>query len=131
MHELNMALDHPFLFVLLLHCLQVEKKWQERKEALDALLEIVSQPKLASGSYGDLLQALKKVVTKDTNVMLVAIAAKCIALLAIGLRKGFSQYVGPVRSSLLFQLMMMVFNLSRIRLDVRWFLSIVPVKFYE
>ena len=77
----------------------MEKKWQDRKEALDALLEIVSQPKLAAGTYGDLLQALKKVVTKDTNVMLVALGAKCVALLAVGLRKGFAQYVGLVRTN--------------------------------
>lgn len=38
------------------------KKWQERKEALDALEQLLnSAPKLENGDYGDLIRALKKV----------------------------------------------------------------------
>jgi len=37
-----------------------------------------------------------QVVGKDTNVMLVALAAKCLAGLAAGLRKKFGQYAGHV-----------------------------------
>lgn len=69
-----------------------EKKWQLRKESLDALLPLVENLKLASGDYGELVRALKKVITKDTNVVLVALAGKCLALLAKGLAKKFQPY---------------------------------------
>lgn len=42
-----------------------------------------------------------QVVGKDTNVMLVALAAKCLTGLAVGLRKKFGQYAGHV-SNILF-----------------------------
>lgn len=38
------------------------KKWQERKEAVDAVEQLVANPKLQTGDYGDLVRALKKVV---------------------------------------------------------------------
>lgn len=37
-----------------------------------------------------------QVVGKDTNVMLVSVAAKCLAGLASGLRKKFGTYAGQV-----------------------------------
>lgn len=37
------------------------KKWQERKEAMEALEQLVANPKLQPGEYGDLVRALKKV----------------------------------------------------------------------
>ncbi|KAF7647512.1 hypothetical protein LDENG_00171230 [Lucifuga dentata] len=70
------------------------KKWQERKEALEALEALAKNPKLEAGDYGDLVRALKKVIGKDSNVMLVALAAKCLAGLASGLRKKFGTYAG-------------------------------------
>uniref|UniRef100_A0A673H3B6 Cytoskeleton-associated protein 5-like n=1 Tax=Sinocyclocheilus rhinocerous TaxID=307959 RepID=A0A673H3B6_9TELE len=70
------------------------KKWQERKEALEAVEALTKNPKLESGDYGDLVRALKKVIGKDANVMLVAMAAKCLAGLATGLRKKFGTYAG-------------------------------------
>ncbi|PKU35108.1 cytoskeleton-associated protein 5 [Limosa lapponica baueri] len=73
------------------------KKWQERKEALEAVEVLVKNPKLESGDYADLVKVLKKVVGKDTNVMLVALAAKCLAGLATGLRKKFGQYAGHIK----------------------------------
>lgn len=69
-----------------------EKKWQIRKESLEALEPLVQNPKLASGDYGELVRALKKVITKDSNVVLVASAGKCLALLAKGLSKKFQPY---------------------------------------
>ncbi|CAJ1057301.1 cytoskeleton-associated protein 5 isoform X2 [Xyrichtys novacula] len=72
------------------------KKWQERKEALEAVEALIKNPKLENGDYGDLVRALKKVVGKDANVMLVTLAAKCLAGLAAGLRKKFGQYAGQV-----------------------------------
>ncbi|XP_059675319.1 cytoskeleton-associated protein 5 isoform X2 [Gavia stellata] len=77
------------------------KKWQERKEALEAVELLVKNPKLESGDYADLVKVLKKVVGKDTNVMLVALAAKCLAGLAAGLRKKFGQYAGHVVPTIL------------------------------
>ncbi|KAG8438277.1 hypothetical protein GDO86_008822 [Hymenochirus boettgeri] len=72
------------------------KKWQERKEALEAVEALVKNPKLEAGDYNDLVRALKKVIGKDTNVMLVALAAKCLTGLATGLRKKFGSYAGHV-----------------------------------
>ena len=68
------------------------KKWQDRKESLEALEPLVQNPKLQSGDYGELIKALKKVITKDTNVVLVALAGKCLAMLAKGLGKKFQPY---------------------------------------
>lgn len=41
--------------------LQEAKKWQERKEALEALEKLASNPKLEGGDYGQLVRALQKV----------------------------------------------------------------------
>lgn len=40
---------------------QEEKKWQERREALEAVQKLAEAPKLEQGDYSDLLRALKKV----------------------------------------------------------------------
>uniref|UniRef100_A0A4W4GDR1 TOG domain-containing protein n=1 Tax=Electrophorus electricus TaxID=8005 RepID=A0A4W4GDR1_ELEEL len=77
------------------------KKWQERKEALEAVEALSKNPKLEAGDYGDLVRALKKVVGKDANVMLVTLAAKCLAGLAAGLRKKFGPYAGQVVPTIL------------------------------
>uniref|UniRef100_A0A3Q2TJF3 Cytoskeleton associated protein 5 n=1 Tax=Fundulus heteroclitus TaxID=8078 RepID=A0A3Q2TJF3_FUNHE len=77
------------------------KKWQERKEALEAVEVLIKNPKLENGDYGDLVRALKKVVGKDANVMLVSLAAKCLAGLASGLRKKFGTYAGQVVPTIL------------------------------
>lgn len=78
-----------------------EKKWQERKESLEALQTLLQNPKLENGDYGDLVRALKKVITKDTNVVLVAMAGKCLALLAKGVGKKFTPYAGSCVSGIL------------------------------
>lgn len=77
------------------------KKWQERKEALEAVEVLVKNPKLEAGDYADLVKALKKVVAKDTNVLLVALAAKCITGLATGLRKKFGTHATHVVPTIL------------------------------
>ncbi|XP_076624650.1 msps cytoskeleton-associated protein 5 [Colletes latitarsis] len=77
------------------------KKWQERKEALEALEILVKNPKLENGDYGDVVRALKKVISKDTNVVVVALAGKCLAGLAIGLKKRFQPYATACLSSIL------------------------------
>ncbi|XP_047538728.1 protein mini spindles isoform X1 [Vanessa atalanta] len=69
------------------------KKWQERKEALDSLDNLLKNaPKLEPGDYADLVRALKKVITKDANVMLVALGGRLLGALAAGLRARFSPY---------------------------------------
>lgn len=68
------------------------KKWQIRKETIEVLEPLLQNPKLQSGDYGELVRALKKVITKDTNVILVAMAGKCLANLAKGLSKKFQPY---------------------------------------
>ncbi|XP_062856912.1 cytoskeleton-associated protein 5 isoform X2 [Trichomycterus rosablanca] len=77
------------------------KKWQERKEALEAVEALTKNPKLEAGDFGDLVRALKKVIGKDANVMLVTLAAKCLAGLAAGLRKKFGTYAGHVVPTIL------------------------------
>ncbi|CAK9799265.1 Protein mini spindles [Anthophora plagiata] len=77
------------------------KKWQERKEALEALETLVKNPKLENGDYGDVVRSLKKVISKDTNVVVVALAGKCLAGLAASLKKRFQPYATACLSSLL------------------------------
>lgn len=47
------------------------KKWQERKEAMEAVEQLVANPKLQSGEYGDLVRALKKVMTAEHALSLM------------------------------------------------------------
>ncbi|XP_033753517.1 cytoskeleton-associated protein 5-like [Pecten maximus] len=68
------------------------KKWQERKEVLEALQKLTDSPRIANGDFGGLVKTLIKVVGKDTNVMLVSVGAKCMAGLANGLRKKYAPY---------------------------------------
>ncbi|TGZ55924.1 Uncharacterized protein DBV15_12999, partial [Temnothorax longispinosus] len=55
----------------------------------------VKNPKLENGDYGDVVRVLKKIISKDTNVLVVTLAGKCLAYLAAGLKKRFqlSAYV--------------------------------------
>lgn len=79
-----------------------EKKWTLRKESLEALEKLLTEnPKLESGDYGSMVTALKKIITKDTNVVLVAMGGKCMALLAKGLGKRFAPYATACIPSLL------------------------------
>lgn len=51
--------------------LQEAKKWQERKEALEAVELLVKNPKLESGDYADLVKVLKKVINKTQSARTV------------------------------------------------------------
>ncbi|KAL3312259.1 Cytoskeleton associated protein 5, partial [Cichlidogyrus casuarinus] len=69
------------------------KKWQERQEGLKSISNLLDNAiKLQTGDYGDLFKSLIKVVGKDTNVMLVAQAAKLLCQLAQALRKHFQPF---------------------------------------
>lgn len=46
---------------------QEAKKWQERKEALEAVELLVKNPKLEAGDYADLVKVLKKVMNKTLS----------------------------------------------------------------
>ena len=67
----------------------VSGKWKERLGALSQLRALAAYPKLASGEYGDVARALKKVVTKDSNVACVGEACAAAGALAEGLRREF------------------------------------------
>lgn len=80
------------LMIICLFSLQEAKKWQERKEALEVVDKLSDTIKLEAGDYNELMRALLRVIAKDTNVMLVALAGKVVAQLARGLRKKFSPF---------------------------------------
>ncbi|XP_018400371.1 PREDICTED: cytoskeleton-associated protein 5 [Cyphomyrmex costatus] len=77
------------------------KKWQERKKALEALETLVKNPKLENGDYGEVVKALKKIISKDTNVLVVTLAGKCLAGLAAGLKKRFQSYAATCLPAIL------------------------------
>lgn len=80
-----------------------EKKWTLRKESLEALEKLLTEnPKLENGEYGVLVNTLKKVITKDSNVVLVAMAGKCLAMLANGLGKRFGTYAMVINNTYIY-----------------------------
>ena len=62
-----------------------------------AVLKLVESPKLANGDFGDLVPMIRKVVASDSNVVNVALPAKCLGCMATGLRKAFSSLASTVR----------------------------------
>ncbi|KAL4854812.1 hypothetical protein ACK3TF_004509 [Chlorella vulgaris] len=68
------------------------KKWGLRKAALEKVKELGATPRLATGDYGDLVRALKKVLQKDSIVPVAVAAADVAAVLASGLRDSFSSH---------------------------------------
>ncbi|KAI1728792.1 HEAT repeat domain-containing protein [Ditylenchus destructor] len=77
------------------------KKWLERKTALEALLQLLTDnPRLCpKAHYGDLVETLKRVLEKDSNINVASVAAKCVTCLANGLRQKFGVHgstIAPV-----------------------------------
>jgi cytoskeleton-associated protein 5 len=72
----------------------VSKKWQERKEAVDALQKVLAAtPKvLAANGLDSVVDALVERIKKDVNINVVLGACQCITGLANGLRTGFAKY---------------------------------------
>lgn len=71
------------------------KKWQERKMALESLLALLEKnPKLlATADYGELVKNLKRLIGKDTNIVVATVAIRCLCLLCTGLRRvGFEKH---------------------------------------
>lgn len=77
------------------------KKWQIRKEALEALQPLTANPKIEPGDFAELVRVLKKTIAKDINVMIVALAGKCMAGIANGIRKKFAPYAVACISTIL------------------------------
>jgi hypothetical protein len=63
-----------------------------RQAALEKVKELGATPRLATGDYGDLVRALKKVLQKDSIVPVAVAAADVAAVLASGLRDSFSSH---------------------------------------
>ncbi|KAI8334829.1 armadillo-type protein [Chlamydoabsidia padenii] len=82
------------------HELLASKKWQERREALDALLQATKTPKIMDKDYSELVGALTKRIN-DANILLVGVTANCIEAMAIGLRSEFGKYKGLVTPPLI------------------------------
>ncbi|SPO37750.1 related to STU2 - Microtubule-associated protein (MAP) of the XMAP215/Dis1 family [Pseudozyma flocculosa] len=70
------------------------KKWQERKEALEAVLKVMnSSLKMKPDSRFDgLADSLAHKITKDANINVVLVSCQCLEAMAKGLREGFARY---------------------------------------
>ena len=67
------------------------KKWNEKKEKLDQVIEAANTPKLKPGDYGALFEVLKK-MSGDAHAAVSGAAIKSISALAAGLREGFKEH---------------------------------------
>ncbi|VDM61601.1 unnamed protein product [Angiostrongylus costaricensis] len=80
-------------------------KWQERKEALEVLAQLIEKhPRLSTVSmtiYGEVMDNLKKILAHDSNINVVAVALRVLGGLARGLRNQFSCFVSMVWSVML------------------------------
>eukprot|EP00177_Eucheuma_denticulatum_P001313 GFKZ01002380.1.p1 GENE.GFKZ01002380.1~~GFKZ01002380.1.p1 ORF type:complete len:2108 (+),score=298.31 GFKZ01002380.1:243-6566(+) len=66
------------------------KKWSARKDALDKAVEIIGEARLIPGNFQEVFTRLRKILAKDSNVNVVASAAKLIRAMCGGLKKNFS-----------------------------------------
>ncbi|CAI4232737.1 unnamed protein product [Auanema sp. JU1783] len=79
-------------------------KWLERKESLESLLALIEKnPRLAPKAtiYGEVMDDLRKIISKDSNINVVIIALKVLAGLAKGLRHNFSAFISMLYSFVL------------------------------
>ncbi|KAL2312444.1 Phosphoprotein p93 [Schizosaccharomyces pombe] len=74
-------------------------KWKDRKEALESMVPVCSNPVYQEGDYSELLRVIAKSL-KDANVVVVGVAALLLTHIAKALRKGFLPYTGIVLPSL-------------------------------
>ncbi|PNY25075.1 Spindle pole body component alp14 [Tolypocladium capitatum] len=66
-------------------------KWKDRKEAVDALAQVLNVPRIKDSDFNEVTRGLAKCM-KDANVAVVTQAAQCIELLAKGMRHGFGKH---------------------------------------
>ncbi|CAI5441446.1 unnamed protein product [Caenorhabditis angaria] len=75
-------------------------KWNERKAGLEALNSLIEQnPRLSTTTmtvYGELMDEIRKILDRESNIVVVCTAAKTVELLAKGLRTKFGGFVGMV-----------------------------------
>ncbi|CAJ0586286.1 unnamed protein product, partial [Mesorhabditis spiculigera] len=80
-------------------------KWQERKEALDSLAGLLQKyPKLSIKTltiYGELMDDLKKILVRDSNINVVAVAINVLQMLSSGLRSKFTGFLPMLLEPLL------------------------------
>ncbi|KHJ92379.1 HEAT repeat protein [Oesophagostomum dentatum] len=80
-------------------------KWQERKEALEELYHLIEKnPRLSSASltiYGEVMDNLKKIIARDSNINVVIAALHVLKGLARGLRSRFACYISMIWSVML------------------------------
>uniref|UniRef100_A0A8R1TIQ7 TOG domain-containing protein n=1 Tax=Onchocerca volvulus TaxID=6282 RepID=A0A8R1TIQ7_ONCVO len=74
------------------------KKWSDRKETLEILYSILeNSPRLCPDEdHSELIGTLCKMLEKDVNINVAAIAAKCITSFANGLRYRFAMYIPKI-----------------------------------
>ncbi|KAI0567252.1 Armadillo-like helical domain containing protein [Gracilaria domingensis] len=65
------------------------KKWSARKDALEQAASVIGDARLALVSYQEVFVRLRKIFAKDSNVKVVASAARLVSTMAGGLRKNF------------------------------------------
>ncbi|KAH7717073.1 CBR-ZYG-9 protein [Aphelenchoides avenae] len=74
------------------------KKWAERKEALEIFHKLLTDnPRLdPKQNYNEHVDLLKKLLEKDSNILVQSMAAKCLTGVASGLRTKFGPYASTV-----------------------------------
>ena len=75
-------------------------KWKDRKDTLDAVLNVFNTPRIKEGPFDDMMRAFAKSM-KDANIAVVTVAANCVEKLALGLRKNFAKYKSTIFSPIL------------------------------
>lgn len=67
------------------------KKWSARKQALDAAVDIIGEARLTPANHQEVIVRIRKILAKDSNVNVVASAAKLVRAMCGGLKKHFPQ----------------------------------------
>ena len=75
-------------------------KWKERKDALDALVNILNTARIKDAPFDELVRVFAKCM-KDANIAVVTAAANCVEKLAAGLRKPFGKYRATIMSPMM------------------------------
>ena len=67
-----------------------KKKWTEKKEGLEELLNDVTTPKIKPGDCSHIVATLMKLLT-DSNINVSHLSVKCVKSLCEGLREQFAE----------------------------------------